>query len=307
VMHEGKQATQLWLPPLAHFAAAGPLRALLPRADRLPAGASGFLAGLREYFPGIDWPLPAGALTRECMAHDAGDALWLAADPAWARADINGIRLMACGRLQLDMAQAQALAAPLLPLFAEAGMKLQDSSPDHWHVRVPADTVLPAFSAPEQGMGEDLAQHLPQGPAGKSWRLLLNEVQVVLHQNPVNAARRARRLAPANTLWLWGGGRLPKPVRTELRGVVSDDVLLGAVAQRAGLEPQSRTPANVGRASAGWLIDLQDLAAGDVEAQWWPELAPLVAKHPLALNFASGERWLRQPWHRWRVWRRAAP
>jgi hypothetical protein len=134
---------------------------------------------------------------------------------------------------------------------------------------------------------------------------LLNEVQVALHQNPLNAARHARRMVPVNTLWLWGGGRLPKPVRTELRGVISDDVLLSAVAQRAGLEPQSRTSANIGRASAGWLIDLQDVAAGDVEAQWWSILEPLATRQPLALNFASGERWLRRPWHRWRLWRRA--
>jgi hypothetical protein len=300
-----EQAVQLWLPALAHFAATGPVRALLLRADQLPDGASGFLAGLREYFPDIDTSLPAGALTRQFVAHDAGDALWLAADPAWARPDINGIRLMACGHLQLDMAQAQALAAPLLPLFAEAGMQLQVSTPEHWHVRLPADTVLPEFSAPEQAMGEDLSQHMPQGPAGKRWRLLLNEVQVALHQNPLNAARHARRMVPVNTLWLWGGGRLPKPVRTELRGVISDDVLLSAVAQRAGLEPQSRTTANIGRASAGWLIDLQDVAAGDVEAQWWSILEPLATRQLLALNFASGERWLRRPWHRWRLWRRA--
>lgn len=303
---ERQRAVQLWLPALAHFAATGPVRTLLRRAEQRPGGASGFLAGLRDYFPDIDTPLPAGALTREFIAHDAGDALWLAADPAWARPDINGIRLMACGHLQLDMAQAQALATPLLPVFAEAGMQLQVSTPEHWHVRLPADTVLPEFSAPEQGMGEDLSQHMPQGPAGKRWRLLLNDVQVMLHQNPLNAARHAHRMVPVNTLWLWGGGRLPELVRTELRGVVSDDVVLSAVAQRARLEPQSRTAANIAHVSAGRLIDLQDVAAGEVEAHWWPALEPLVARHSLALNFASGERWLHRPWHRWRVWRRAA-
>ncbi len=306
MMREREPPLQLWLPALAHFAVAGPLRTLLLRADRQPDATSGFLAGLHEYFPDIGSPVPAGALTREFVAHDAGDALWLAADPAWVRADINGIRLMACGHLQLDMAQAQAFAAPLLPLFAEAGMQLRVSSPDHWHVRVPADTGLPAFSAPEQGMGEDLSQHLPQGPEGKSWRLLLNDVQVALHQNPLNAARHAHRLAPVNTLWLWGGGRLPGAVNTGLRGVISDDILLRAVAQRAGLEPQLRTPESIAHAGAGWLIDLQDLAATDIATQWWPVLTPLLARHPLAFNFASGERWRWQPWQRWRVWRRAS-
>ncbi len=305
MMLERKQVVQLWLPPLTHFAAVGPLRTLLLRADRLTDGARGFLAGLRDYFPDLGTPLPAGALTREFIAHDAGDALWLAADPAWARPDINGIRLMACGHLRLDMAQAQALAAPLLPLFAEIGMQLEVSTPDHWHVRLPTGTVLPEFSAPEQGMGEDLAQHMPQGPEGKSWRLLLNEVQVALHQNPLNAARHARRMAPVNTLWLWGGGRLPERVHTDLSGVVSDDLVLSALTQRAGLVPQSRTPPNIAQATSGWLLDLQDLPASEVEAQWWPLLSSLLARQPVALNFASGERWLWRPWQRWRMWRRA--
>ncbi len=302
---ERTQALHLWLPPLPHFAAAGPLRKLLLRADRLADGASGFLPGLREFFPHSGWPLAAGALTRQFISHDAGDALWLAADPAWARPDISGIRLMACGHLQLDMAQAQALAAPLLPLFAELGMQLEISTPQHWHVRLPAETVLPEFSAPEQAMGEDLAQHMPQGQVGKRWRLLLNEVQVALHQHPLNAMRQARGLPPVNTLWLWGGGQLPQSAPSTWRGVISGDVLLGAVAQRAGVEPQPRTQANITRAAGGWLVDLQDLSASEIETQWWPVLESLGARQSLAWHFASGERWLQRPWHRWRVWRRA--
>ncbi len=45
---------QLWLPALAHFEPAHPLRAWLARADRLPAGGSGYLGGLGDHFPGVD-------------------------------------------------------------------------------------------------------------------------------------------------------------------------------------------------------------------------------------------------------------
>ena len=58
--------------------------------------------------------------------------------------------------------------------------------------------------------------------------------------------------------------------------------------------------------AAGCLLDLQDLPAAEVEAQWWPQVAPLLAQQRVLLHFASGERWLRRPWHRWRVWRRTA-
>ena len=42
-------------------------------------------------------------------------------------------------------------------------------------------------------------------------RMLLNEVQVLLHQHPLNAARQTRGLPPVNSVWFWGAGRLPAP------------------------------------------------------------------------------------------------
>ena len=104
-----------------------------------------------------------------------------------------------------------------------------------YHVRLPVDAPTPTLAAPEQALGEDLYQHLPDGADGRRWRVLLNEVQVLLHQHPRNAERRTRGLPPVNSLWLWGGGTLPSLVRTPLRGVISDDVLLGALATRAGI------------------------------------------------------------------------
>src|SRR5690606_33262738 len=40
------------------------------------------------------------------------------------------------------------------------------------------------------------------------WRRVLNEVQITLHEHPVNLARTARGLPAVNSLWPWGEGRL---------------------------------------------------------------------------------------------------
>src|SRR3546814_1479129 len=53
-------------------------------------------------------------------------------------------------------------------------MQLEISTPDRWHLRLPPDTPLPDFAAPEQALGEDLAQHLPQGAQGRRWRVHLS-------------------------------------------------------------------------------------------------------------------------------------
>ena len=300
-----ERSLQLWLPALAHFEPEHPLRQLLARADRLASGTAGYLAGLNDYFQGVDANLPAAALTRDYIAADAAGFTWLSADPAWVQPDLNGVRLLACGQLQLEMAEAHALAEPLRQVFDDAGLQLEISTPDRWHLRLPPNSPLPIFAAPEQALGEDLSQHLPQGAEGRRWRVLLNEIQVLLHQHPLNAERRVHGLVPINSLWLWGGGSLPDRVHSDLSGVVSDDLLLSALAKRAGTALQARTPEAIEAAMAGWLIDLQDLPASDIESRWWPMVSALLTRQSVCLHFASGERWLRKPWHRWRIWRGA--
>lgn len=304
-MTEPASAPRLWLPSLTQFEPTHPLREWLARADRLSDGSAGYLAGLTDHFRGTGSPLPAAALTRQLIAGDAEGASWLSADPAWVQPDLNGVRLLACGQLGLSMDSAQALAAPLKPVFGDAGMLLEVCTPDRWHLRLPLHMPLPTFAAPEQALGEDLAQHLPQGPEGRRWRALLNETQVILHQHPLNAERRAQGLAPINSVWFWGGGSLPGALKSSLAGVVSDDLPLRALAHRAGVVLHPRTPETVLMARSNWLIDLQDLPASDIAATWWPTLQPMLDRQPTILHFASGERWRRKPWHRWRFWRGA--
>jgi hypothetical protein len=90
-----------------------------------------------------------------------------------------------------------------------------------------------------------------------------------------------------------------------LTGVVSDDLLLRALAARAGIAQPLRAADAVAAAGAGWLIDLQDLPAHELASRWWPLLQPLLERQSVMLHFASGERWLHKPVHRWRFWRGA--
>ena len=297
--------TQLWLPTLDRFDATHPLRHLLAHADRLDDGPSERLAAFADVFDGAGTTLPAAALVREHLAGDAGDASWLNADPAWVQPDMTGVRLLACGSMALQPEEAQAYAQALQPAFAEAGLRLDITTPNHWQLCLPPDMPVPDFAAPEQALGEDLYQHLPQGIEGRRWRVLLNEVQVLLHQHPLNTARQARGLAPINSVWLWGAGRLPVQLRSTFAGVVGHEDLLRALAARAGIPVQARTPESVASAQVGWLVDLQALPASELAGDWWPAVQSLAQRLPLHFACASGERWSWRPRHRWRFWRGA--
>jgi len=229
----------------------------------------------------------------------------LCADPAWVEPDLTGARLLACGRMGLSETDAAALAAPLMPLLEEQGMTLLPTSPDRWHLRLPPGLSAPFLPAPEQALGENLLVHLPRGAEGRPWRILQNELQMLLHQHPLNVRRRAAGQPPVNSLWLWGAGVLPAHVRTTLAGVCSDDPLLQALAARAGCARRPRPGAGdveiVGPGS-GWLLDLQDLDAHTIGEQWWPAIDALARRQQVRLVFASGEQAAHRPWHRWRFW-----
>ncbi|BBD79992.1 phosphoglycerate mutase [Aerosticca soli] len=291
----------LWLPALTRFAAASPLRRMFARADRLADGAAGHLDALAGYFATGATPVPVAALTRELARGDAGDATWLCADPAWIEPELTGARLLACGRLALEPDEVAALAEALQPLFLEQGMTLETTTPERWHLRVPAGLPLPDFPAPEQALGAQLIGHLPEGPAARRWRVLLTDIQVTLHQHPLNAARRRRGLPPVNSLWLWGGGVLPARVTSTLAGACSDDALVRALAARAGMPWRARDPDSA--LPAGWLLDLTDLDADAIDGTWWPHVERWACRQPLLLHLADGQRRRWRPWHRLRVWR----
>jgi hypothetical protein len=296
------------LPPLERFAPASPLRGWLARGDRLADGEPGNFAALAGYFQWPEGGLPAAALIRQLLAGDAGKDQWLCADPAWIQPELNGARLLACGRLDLSMADAASLADALRDTFADAGMCLDVGDASHWQLRLPAYSELPDFAAPEAALGADLFEHLPKGPEGRRWRALLTEAQVILHQHPLNEQRRQQGRPPINSVWIWGGGMLPATVESGLGRIASDDLMAWALAARAGVDVVGRDAFSPAATASVELLDLLDSEAARIDGHWWPMLEAGLrggSFHELRLVFASGERWSLRSLHRLRFWRKA--
>ena len=270
--------------------------AALGRADAVPAVQAGARAQVQRYFELLPRGWPMAAMTRQLDAGDARLGQWLRADPAYVRPDINGARLLACGNLGLTAAEAEALLKPMRPLFGDSGFPISAPTPDRWYLHLPAEAKIPAFTAPEDALGDDLFAHLPDGSEGKRWRALLSEAQVMLHNNPVNAERSQRGAAPVNSLWFWGGGKLPDHVFLHASRCVSDDIELRALSALATSKGQ------------GEVRDLRherDWAA--LEGQHLlPALARLKSGQcsGIRLDFADGAGYDLRASQRWRFWRR---
>jgi hypothetical protein len=184
------------------------LQTLLVRGTRQPSPAEGVEAALCEAL-GIsrqqDWPL--APITLVADGGLAGDAYWLRADPVHLRVMRDRIVLADSDALSLSREEADALADAVARHFG-ADLSPLPLHPQRWYLRLPVPprlTTTPLSVA----VGRDIDPLLPQGPDAMQFRARLNELQMLLHEHPVNQAREARGDLPVNSLWLWGGGCLP--------------------------------------------------------------------------------------------------
>jgi len=297
----------------------------LARGDRPPDAAPGRESVLRECFETGVAGFPFAALTRQVDVGDAADSTWLRADPAFVMADAVTLRLLACGNLGLSTEDVEACAQALQPLFEDTGFIFDAPHPQRWYLRCPPEAKLPTFSSPDEALGDDLANHLPEGENARLWRGLLNEAQIVLTQHPMNVRRAQRGLPPINSLWFWGAGTLPAQVHSEFDRIVSDDDVVAALAQLAQVSSFRRKPESSVFAFSdprtealdsgfrrndeqGILLDLVDVRdSRSFEHDWFASIdAALKTRQftELHLNFESGERYVVKPFHRWRFWRR---
>ncbi|MGY1520121.1 phosphoglycerate mutase [Luteimonas sp. A482] len=286
------------------------IAAVLGRADVAAGQGEGRRAQLRRHVQLLPDHWPVAALTRQLDAGDAAGAMWLRADPCRIQPDINGARLLDHGdTLGLDAEDVAQLLPALKPLFGDAGMPIDAPSPSRWYLRLPASSKLPAFTAPDDALGDDVFEHLAQGSEGRRWRSLLTEAQVVLHNHPWNDHRMAAGKRPVNSLWFWGGGALPDHVQSAYARFHGGDEVAIAIAAAAGVA--APLPARFEAGEGDALFDLtamRDLPR--IERDWLqPALEALRAGRldSVVLDTADGTAFTLERAQRWRFWRRPRP
>ena len=292
------------------LAQAPSLQKLIGRGDALEDGEAGELGQLARLFDITPLGLPAAALSRHFDCGDAAGSQWLRADPAFLQPEMSGVRLMAVGELGLRPEESEALALAVQPLFGDFGMPLTAPTTTRWYLRVEPGQRLPAFSTPEDALGDDYGVHLPYGDEGRRWRALLNEAQVILHNHPVNQARVAAGRTPANALWIWGGGALPQQVVSGVGTLYAAEPLACALAQLSGISIERIESDELPEQLDDSAIDLR--GARSLEALESAVFAPLLDRvgrgklSSLTVDFGDGHGWNYRRSHGLRLWKRPA-
>lgn len=236
-----------------------------------------------------DWPV--APLT---LAGDGGDAsrgYWLRCDPVHFYLRQTSLYLSSAAGAP-SAAESQGLVAALNAHFHNDGLLFYAGADGRWYVRTETHTDLttrPLSAALER----DIDTVMPTGADSRYWRSILNEVQMLLHAHPLNAARETRGLPVFNSIWLWGGGSLSAAgaLSTETRydRVWADEPLARALAAHAKVSaaPLPHTADAVLAAGGNALVVINALrdAAGDLQS--WQKTVEIMEQHWIAPCYAA--------------------
>jgi hypothetical protein len=193
--------------------------------------------------------IPVAALTRQWEAQDAGGYWWLRADPVHLRADRDRIVMLGNRMLDISAEECRELALELNRHFSAEDWMLDAANARRWFVRLDKDPQI-ATTALSDVVGQDILHHMPHGKAERHWRSMMNEVQMVLHSSRINQEREARGAPAINSLWFWGGGRLPCPASVNWSQLWSNDGFSQSLAALMRV-PGASLPSDAGE----WLED----------------------------------------------------
>lgn len=223
-----------WPDPVFRIEALPHLETLLARGERTRTEGQSLEEWLcRAYLvrPQQDWPV--APLSLSVGAEDLD--YWLRADPVHMQVRRDHLVLLGADMLSISDAEAEAITAALNRHFESDGLHFAFEKPDIWLVRLPEPPHL-ATTPISQVIGRDITASLPKGVDAMRWNHILNEIQMLLHDHPVNDEREKAGRLTINSVWFWGGGISPDVRQTPFASIASNN----SVAR--GLAKQSATP-----------------------------------------------------------------
>lgn len=266
---------------VADFPATPTLDRLFARAQRRNNPAAVYERALTGLFTDVE-PPPWAALSFWGDTGRRPDQSLLRADPLHVQAGTHHHIHFDQARLDLDREESAALVASLNEVLQPEQMRLVAPTPGRWYLELPAP--LSVLTLPlSAGLAMGAPPWSPTGPDAPRLKRLLTEIQMLLHEHPVNQARERLGQLPVNSLWLWGEGPLPSHWQRPFAAIVGSAPLAQGLARAAGLQVLSTWDAHLpaGTADGGsgallWVIeDLQRPALWQDPEAWLTALAAL--------------------------------
>jgi hypothetical protein len=150
------------------------------------------------------WPAgPALALQNGLTAPGPGS--WCLAQPVHLAAGLDHLRLAPLAQASVTADEAGALGALVASHFPPDELSVAAFVHGAWLLRF-ARSIDCSTQAPDVVAGRNVHDFMPAGRDGSRIRSLMNEIQMLLHEHPVNQRRERVGQLSVNGWWLWGFG-----------------------------------------------------------------------------------------------------
>lgn len=171
---------------------------------------------------------PAACVAARACPVTLSGAVWLAT-PVHCIAGHAGVHLEQRGLLKLPEATLAALAADFGAVFQDAGVQLEPLPSGGFLLSGPGLPGADAHSIePARCVGVPMHGTLP---LDRALQRLRAEIEIWLHEHPVNRERSARGELAVTGLWMWGGGASALPNSTAAADTTSIRALARAFAR----------------------------------------------------------------------------
>jgi hypothetical protein len=185
---------------------------------------------------------PAAFAAAGLIPGSPSSRVWLAT-PVHLTATLTSVHLHPSGLLRLDSAAQVELADSFHAEFASEGLRLVPLAGGGFLLHGAGEAAAHR-AEPARYLGQSIVQAQPEGPGAAPLARIGAEIEMWLHQHPLNAARVRARELPVSALWLWGAGSaLAPPVSANTAETSQASVrLFGDDPALAGLARLSAAP-----------------------------------------------------------------
>jgi hypothetical protein len=157
------------------------------------------------YAPPLGANLGTGLASLHAGVKNPSETVWLAELSAIS-VGREGATIAHPASFEITPEEADALFDAVSGLWADRAISVLPINARQW--RIWLDPNASTRSLTPAAMAEmRLTDWWPQEDSLREWRRLLNEIQMVWHDHPVNIARAERGEVPINSLWLFGGAQ----------------------------------------------------------------------------------------------------
>ena len=209
-----------------------------------------------------DWP--AAAILAQANGASPGPTFWICAQPVHLTVNRDELILLPPAQLHLRDTQSRSLFASIEAHCADHGLQMRYIEADMWCIGSPRVHDL-STSEIQCVEGRSVGTALPNGGDAPWWQRLIVELQMVLHEHPVNVTRESNGEVPVNSVWIWGGGLMPQ-IQSSFDTMCVADPLLRALASLSRARAPD-TPCNIGNILDGnaGLIEFANASGTDID------------------------------------------